>query len=114
MAMVFCAFTPAQAAEKDKGGVKGFLAGCCFGPRSAGDYNTDGTGSRDYVSWFLVGCCLGERAQIDFAGGKDVQWREWTPLIPYVGIIFRIWNGIDGANGTTRADFAAKYGSTYY
>jgi hypothetical protein len=54
--------------EKGRGGVMGFIAGCCFGVRAAGAYND----------------------------GKEIQWREWVMLIPYVSIVFSIWNGIDG------------------
>jgi hypothetical protein len=86
VAMVFCAFAPAQAAEKGRGGVMGFIAGCCFGVRAGSDYND----------------------------GKEIHWREWVMLIPYVNIVFMIWNGVDGANGMTRAAYAEQYGSIYY
>lgn len=79
--------TPVQAANGEgRGGVMGFIAGCCFGVRAGADYND----------------------------GKEIHWREWIMLIPYVNIVFAIWNGIDGANGVTRADYAEQYGSTYY
>ena len=55
----------AQAAEK--GGVLGFLAGCCLGIRVGTQYNE----------------------------GKDIHWREWAPLLPLVGVVVSIWNGID-------------------
>jgi hypothetical protein len=77
---------PSYGAEKGRGCVMGFLAGCCFGIRTAADYNS----------------------------GLDVHWREWVRLIPYVGIVFAVWDGIDGANGVTRASYAEQYGSTYY
>ena len=76
----------AQAAEKGRGGIMGFIAGCCFGVRAGSDYNS----------------------------GKEIHWREWVRLIPYVGLVFAIWDGIDGANGTTRADYAEQYGSTFF
>ncbi len=69
-----------------RGGVMGFIAGCCFGIRAATDYNE----------------------------GKEIHWREWCRLIPWAGIVFAVWDGVDGANGITRADMAAKYGSTFY
>jgi hypothetical protein len=77
---------PVQAKGDGRGGVMGFIAGCCFGIRAGADYNS----------------------------GKEIHWREWVTLIPYVNIVFAIWNGIDGANGVTRADYAEQYGSTYY
>jgi hypothetical protein len=85
--MSFSVFTQNTfAAEKGRGGAMGFIAGCCFGIRSAGAYND----------------------------GKEVHWREWVMLVPFVNIIFAVMNGIDGMDGTTTADLAAQYGSTYY
>ena len=69
-----------------RGGFMGFIAGCCFGIRAGGAYNE----------------------------GKDIHWREWCTLIPYAGIVFNIWSGIDGANGVSTKDQAAKYGAMYY
>jgi len=79
-------FSAPLHAEEGRGGFMGFIAGCCFGVRAAGDYNE----------------------------GKEIHWREWILLIPYVNIIFAIWNGIDGASGMTRSEYAAKYGSAFY
>ncbi|MCX6998173.1 MAG: hypothetical protein NTV49_14090 [Kiritimatiellaeota bacterium] len=77
---------PAMAINDQRGGVMGFIAGCCFGIRAGAAYND----------------------------GKDIHWREWCGLIPYVGIVFSIWNGIDGASGLQTKDYAQKYGATYY
>lgn len=87
-AMVLTAAAPVAQAKKGegRGGFMGFIAGCCFGMRAGADYND----------------------------GKEIVWREWVMLIPYVGLVFAVWNGIDGANGTTRADYAEQYGSTYF
>ncbi len=58
--------------------------------------------------------------------GQDIAWiihgkstgqmhfREWCTIIPYVGVVFSIWNGIDSAQGKTTADLAGQYGATYY
>lgn len=78
--------TSAMAASGTRGGPMGFIAGCCFGIRCGGDYNA----------------------------GKEVHWREWCMLVPFVNIVFAVWNGIDGYNGVTTADYAAKYGAQYY
>ena len=89
VALLVCAFLMSglqASAASGRGGFMGFIAGCCFGIRAAGDYNQ----------------------------GKEIHWREWVMLIPYVNIVFAIWNGIDGANGVTRTDLAAKYGAMYY
>ena len=88
-AFMLVSVSPVQAemAEGEgRGGVMGFIAGCCFGVRAGSDYND----------------------------GKEIHWREWVMLIPYVNIVFAIWSGVDGANGVTRADYAEQYGSTYY
>jgi hypothetical protein len=69
-----------------RGGFMGFIAGCCFGIRTAAAYND----------------------------GKEVHWRQWCRLIPYAHIIFYIWDGIDGANGVTTKDYATQYGAIYY
>jgi len=86
VAAILAVQVPAAAPVKSRGGVMGFIAGCCFGVRTAGAYND----------------------------GKEIHWREWVLLIPIANIVFSIWNGIDGANGWTTKDFATQYGSTYY
>ena len=79
-------FGAVDATAQGRGGFMGFLAGCCFGPRAAGAYNE----------------------------GKEIHWREWCRLIPYAGIVFAVWDGVDGASGKTTADFAAEYGAMFY
>ena len=74
------------AVNQQRGGLMGFIAGCCFGIRAGAAYND----------------------------GKEIHWREWVMLIPYVNIVFAIWNGIDGANGMQTKDYAGKYGATFY
>lgn len=85
LALVLGSVMPVQAAE-ERGGVIGFIVGCCFGIRSAGAYND----------------------------GKDIHWREWGLLIPIFSIVVGIMNGIDGMEGKTTADLARQYGSSYY
>lgn len=75
----------ANAPER-RGGLMGFIAGCCFGIRAGAAYND----------------------------GKEIHWREWVLLIPYVNIVFTIWNGIDGANGMQNSDYVTKYGAAFY
>lgn len=77
---------PASAINESRGGLMGFIAGCCFGIRAGGEYNE----------------------------GKEIHWREWVTLIPWVNIVFAIWNGVDGANGMSTKDYAKKYGSVFY
>lgn len=77
---------PSVAQQRGRGGPMGFIAGCCFGVRAAVDYND----------------------------GKEIHFREWGRIIPFVGIVFAIWDGVDGYSGKTRADFANEYGATFY
>ncbi len=84
--IVLSTATITQAAPEGRGGLMGFVAGCCFGIRSGGAYNE----------------------------GKEVHWREWIMLVPVASLVVAVWNGIDGANGMTTADYAKKYGSAFY
>ncbi len=86
LAVVLFASMTAPAAQTQRGGIMGFIAGCCFGVRTAGAYND----------------------------GKEIHWREWVMLVPLVNIVVSVWNGIDGMNGWTTRDFATQYGSAYY
>ena len=83
---VMLSVAPAVSAAQGQGGFMGFIVGCCFGIRSGAAYND----------------------------GKDLHWREWALLIPFVGWVVGILNGIDGANGVTTKELAAKFGATYY
>ena len=76
----------ARAVNTARGGFMGFIAGCCFGIRAGSAYNE----------------------------GKEIHWREWVMLVPVVGLVVSVWNGMDAANGMTSSDYAAKYGSVYY
>jgi hypothetical protein len=83
--LLLMAVAPAATAA-GRGGFMGFIAGCCFGVRAGSAYND----------------------------GKELHFREWCTIIPYVGVVFSIWNGIDSAQGKTTADLAGQYGATYY
>ena len=63
---------------------------------------------------FLVGCCLGLRVGTEWNEGADFHWREWGTLIPYAGVVFSIWNGVDCAKGLTAHQFAEEYGTNWY
>ena len=75
-----------MAVNEQRGGLMGFIAGCCFGIRAGAAYND----------------------------GREIHWREWVMLVPYVNIVFMIWNGVDGANGMQTSDYTQKYGAIYY
>lgn len=75
-----------SALNENRGGLMGFIAGCCFGIRAGAAYND----------------------------GKEIHWREWILLVPIASIVFTVWNGIDGANGMSTANYAQKYGAAFY
>lgn len=77
---------PVQSEAGNRGGVIGFFVGCCFGVRTAAEYNA----------------------------GKDLHFRDWGRLIPYVGTVFAIWDGIEGAQGTTSLQLKLNYGAQYF
>ncbi|MFH0920535.1 MAG: hypothetical protein V1913_09250 [Fibrobacterota bacterium] len=85
-AFLACSVGTSSAVNAQRGGIMGFIAGCCFGVRAGGAYND----------------------------GKEIHWREWVRLIPYVNIVFAIWDGVDGTNGMTSKDYIEKYGAMYY
>ncbi len=74
------------AVNTQRGGLMGFIAGCCFGIRSGAAYND----------------------------GREIHWREWVMLVPVANIVCSICNGIDGANGMQTSAYAKQYGSIYY
>lgn len=76
----------AEAQYDGRGGIGGLLVGCCFGVRTAGAFNE----------------------------GKDLHFREWARIIPYVGAIFAIWDGIEGAQGMTTTKLRQSYGAQFY
>lgn len=84
--MLSLSVNTASAIDENRGGLMGFIAGCCFGIRAGAAYND----------------------------GKEIHWREWIMLVPVVNLVCSIWNGVDGANGVSTADYAQKYGSSFY
>ncbi len=77
---------PMQSQAAERGGVIGFFVGCCFGVRTAGQFNE----------------------------GKDLHFRDWGRIIPYVGAVFAIWDAIEGAQNTTTTQLQAQYGGQYF
>jgi hypothetical protein len=63
---------------------------------------------------FLVGCCWGIREGSEWNEGADMHWREWLRIIPYAGVIFQIWDGVDCYGGITAHDWAAKNAANWY
>ena len=80
---------PAQAqgqAPANRGGAVGFIVGCCFGVRTAAQWND----------------------------GKDLHFRDWGRFIPFVGTVLAVWDGIEGSQGITTSDLQAEYGAQYF
>jgi len=63
---------------------------------------------------FLVGCCWGIREGTEWNEGADMHWREWLRIIPYAGIVFMIWDGVDCGKGMGAHDWATKNGANWY
>lgn len=63
---------------------------------------------------FLIGCCWGLREGTEWNEGADMHWREWVRIIPYVNIIFMIWDGAECAGGITAHDWAKQNGANWY
>ena len=82
--LLLCAAGTSSALNENRGGIMGFIAGCCFGMRAGAAYND----------------------------GKEIHWRECITLI--IPIIPPVWAGIDGANGMTTDEYVKKYGSTFF
>ena len=85
-ALLVSAVPATQAQQQDRGGVIGLVVGCCFGIRTAGQFNE----------------------------GKDLHFRDWGRIIPVVNIVLAVWDGIEGAQGITTSDLARQYGSNYF
>ncbi len=75
-----------QAARANPGGPGGLLVGCCFGVRTAGQWNE----------------------------GKDLHFRDWGRLIPVVNIVLAVWDGIQAYEGITTTELAEEYGSNFF
>ena len=63
---------------------------------------------------FLVGCCLGLREGTQWNEGSVIHWREWTTLLPGVGVVFMIWNGAECARGVRAHEWATDNGANWY
>ena len=69
---------------------------------------------RSGIGSMLVGCCFGVRTAGEFNEGKDLHFRDWGRIIPLVSVVLAVWDGIQGYEGITTADLAEEYGSNYY
>ena len=63
---------------------------------------------------FFIGCCWGLREGTMWNEGADMHWREWVRIIPYVGIVFAIWDGVECYQGITAHEWAAANGANWY
>ena len=63
---------------------------------------------------FFIGCCWGLREGSEWNEGADMHWREWCRIIPYAGIVFAIWDGVECYGGITAHEWAEKNGANWY
>ena len=66
------------------------------------------------VPAFFIGCCWGIRVGTEWNEGADLHWREWGRIIPVVGFVCAIWDGVDCANGMTAHQWAEKNGANWF
>ena len=66
------------------------------------------------IGAFLVGCCWGIREGSEWNEGADMHWREWIRIVPIVGFVIGIWDGVECAQGMTAHAWAQKYGANWY
>ena len=66
------------------------------------------------VPAFFIGCCWGLREGVEWNDGADLHWREWCRIIPYAGIVFAIWDGVDCYNGIGAKAWADANGANWY
>ncbi len=88
------------------------LAGAMLAPVEALARNT--AREPGGVPAFFIGCCFGLREGTMWNEGADLHWREWATIIPVVGVVFAIWNGIDSANGMTSEQWAEQNAANWY
>ena len=63
---------------------------------------------------FFIGCCFGLREGTEWNEGADLHWREWAVVVPAVGVLVSVWNGIECANGLTAHQFAEQNAANWY
>lgn len=78
-ALMLATAVPVASAAPQRGGLVGGIVGCCFGIRTAADYND----------------------------GKDVSVHEWLRIVPLVNIVVAVLDTIDGYRGVTRSELHA-------
>ncbi len=66
------------------------------------------------IAAFFVGCCWGIREGTEWNEGADMHWREWIRIVPVVGTVIAIWDGIECAQGMKAHDWATQYGANWY
>lgn len=69
---------------------------------------------RGGIGGLLVGCCFGVRTAAAYNDGKNLHFRDWAVILPYVGVVFAIWNAVDGAQGVTTTELQQRYGAMYF
>ena len=66
------------------------------------------------IGAFFIGCCWGLREGLEYNEGADLHWREIAVIIPYVGLVISIWNGVECYKGATAHEWAEQNGANWY
>ena len=61
----------------------------------------------------LIGCCFGIRTAADYNEGYDISLREWMRYVPVIGFFVAIMDTFDGFSGVSRGELSAR-SPTYY
>lgn len=63
---------------------------------------------------FVVGCCFGIRTAGAWNEGKELHFRDWGRIIPFVSIVLAVWDGFDSYSGVTTKDLQTKYPGNFF
>ncbi|OGV15900.1 MAG: hypothetical protein A3J84_09795 [Ignavibacteria bacterium RIFOXYA2_FULL_37_17] len=63
---------------------------------------------------FVVGCCWGIREGSEWNEGAGMHWREWCRIVPFVGFVIAIWDGVECSQGIKAHDWAKQNGADWY
>ncbi|MDD4870794.1 MAG: hypothetical protein PHR77_09560 [Kiritimatiellae bacterium] len=63
---------------------------------------------------FVVGCCWGLREGTEWNEGAGMHWREWVRIVPFVGAVIAVWDGVECYQGIKAHDWAKQNGADWY
>ena len=61
----------------------------------------------------LIGCCFGIRTAADYNEGYSISLREWMRYVPVIGFFVAIMDTFDGLSGVSRGELSARSPAYY-